>query len=171
MAQILPPVDAVTIGVGLTGSMAALELAQAGLKVVGLERGAPRDTVPDFQSPAIHDELRYSIRKAFMQDNAKVAVTFRNNSDQTALPIRRWESFLPGQGLGGAFVHLNGQSFRAQVGDFILRSPILQRYGQKFLDACGPELTIQDWGVTYDEVEPYFDRFEYLCGVSGKAGN
>src|ERR1700732_4079061 len=77
-------------------------MMQSGLKVVGLERGAERETVPDFQSPAIHDELRYSIRKAFMQDNAKVAVSFRNTSDQTALPIRRWESFLPGQGLGGS---------------------------------------------------------------------
>jgi choline dehydrogenase-like flavoprotein len=100
MAQILPPVDVVTIGVGLTGSLAALELAEAGLKVVGLERGIARDTVPDFQSPAIHDELRFSIRKAMMQDNVKVAVTFRNTSDQTALPIRRWESFLPGTGPG-----------------------------------------------------------------------
>jgi len=171
MAQRLKPVDVVTIGVGLTGSLAALELAETGLKVVGLERGAPRYTVPDFQSPAIHDELRFSIRKAMMQDNVKVAVSFRNNSDQTALPIRRWESFLPGQGLGGSFVHWNGQSFRFQVADFIYRTHILERYGQKFLDACGPELTIQDWDVTYDELEPHYDRFEYLCGVSGKAGN
>jgi len=171
MAQRLKPVDVVTIGVGLTGSLAALELAKAGLKVVGLERGAPRYTVPDFQSPAIHDELRFSIRKAMMQDNTKVAVTFRNSSDETALPIRRWGSFLPGQGLGGSFVHWNGQSYRAQVVDFIYKTHILQRYGKKFLEACGPELTIQDWGVTYEELEPYFDRFEYLLGVSGKAGN
>lgn len=171
MAQRLKPVDVVTIGVGLTGSLAALELAKAGLKVVGLERGAPRFTVPDFQSPAIHDELRFSIRKAMMQDNVKVPVTFRNNSDETALPIRRWESFLPGQGLGGAFVHWNGQSFRFQVADFIYKTHIEQRYGKKFLNACGPELTIQDWGVTYDELESHFDRFEYLLGVCGKAGN
>jgi gluconate 2-dehydrogenase alpha chain len=171
MATRLKPVDAVTIGVGLTGSLAALELVGAGLTVVGLERGAARDTVPDFQSPAIHDELRYSIRKAMMQDNAKVAVTFRNDSDERALPIRRWESFLPGQGLGGSFVHWNGQSFRFQVADFIYRTHHLERYGKKFLDACGPELTIQDWGVTYEELEPHFDRFEYLLGVSGKAGN
>ena len=32
-------------------------------------------------------------------------------------------------------------------------------------------MTIQDWGVTYDELEPYYDRFEYLCGISGQAGN
>src|SRR6266446_6581507 len=146
-------------------------MVQSGLKVVGFERGAERDTVPDFQSPAIHDELRYSIRKANMQDNVKVAVTFRNTSNETALPIRRWESFLPGQGLGGSFVHWNGQSFRAQAADFIYRTHHLERYGQKFLDACGPDLTIQDWGVTYDELEAHYDRFEYLIGVSGAAGN
>ena len=33
------------------------------------------------------------------------------------------------------------------------------------------ELQLEDWGVTYDELEPHFDRFEYLCGISGKAGN
>jgi gluconate 2-dehydrogenase alpha chain len=59
MAQRLPAVDAITIGVGLTGSLAAYEMVQSGLKVVGLERGAARDTVPNFQSPAIHDELRF----------------------------------------------------------------------------------------------------------------
>ena len=171
MATRLKPVDAVTIGVGLTGCMAALELADMGLKVVGIERGAGRETVPDFQSPPIHDELRFAIRKALMQDNVKEAVTFRNSSDQTALPIRRWESFLPGQGLGGSFVHWNGQSFRAQVADFTYRSSMIQRYGKNFLDACGPELTIQDWGVTYDKLEPHYDRFEYLIGVGGKAGN
>jgi gluconate 2-dehydrogenase alpha chain len=171
MATRLKAVDVVTIGVGLTGSLAGLELAETGLKVVGLERGGGRDTVPDFQSPAIHDELRFSIRKGMMQDNTKVAVTFRNSSDQTALPLRRWEGFLPGQGLGGSFVHWNGQSFRFQVADFIYRTHIRERYGQKFLDACGPELAIRDWGVTYDELEAHYDRFEYLCGVSGKAGN
>jgi gluconate 2-dehydrogenase alpha chain len=171
MAERLKPVDVVTIGVGLTGSLAALELVREGLRVVGIERGAMRETVPDFQSPAIHDELRFAVRKGLMQDNVKEAVTFRNSSDQTALPIRRWASFLPGTGLGGSFVHWNGQSFRFQVADFIYRTHIEQRYGKKFLDACGPELTIRDWGVTYDELEPYYDRFEYLLGVSGKAGN
>src|SRR5208282_697139 len=171
MAERLKPVDVVTIGVGLTGSLAALELVRAGLRVVGIERGATRETVPDFQSPAIHDELRFSVRKVLMQNNVKEAVTFRNSSDQTALPIRRWASFLPGTGLGGSFVHWNGQSFRFQVADFIYRTHILERYGKNFLEACGSELTIQDWGVTYEEPEPYFDKFEYLLGVCGQAGN
>jgi gluconate 2-dehydrogenase alpha chain len=168
MATRLQEVDAVLLGVGLVGTLLGRELTRAGLKVVGLERGEPRFTVPDFQSPQIHDELRFSVRKALMQDNTKEAMTFRNNSSQTALPIRRWGSFLPGSGLGGAAVHWNGQSFRYMDHDFRMRSITLERYGKNFIP---PELTIQDWGVTAADLEPYLDRFEYLLGVSGKAGN
>ena len=32
-------------------------------------------------------------------------------------------------------------------------------------------MQLQDWGVSYNELEPYYDTFEYLCEVSGKAGN
>ncbi|RJG04694.1 GMC family oxidoreductase [Noviherbaspirillum cavernae] len=168
MATRLPEVDAVLVGVGLVGAMLGRELTRAGLRVVGLERGEPRFTVPDFQGPQIHDELRYSVRKAMMQDNTREAVTFRNNSRQVALPIRRWESFLPGTGLGGAAVHWNGQTYRFQESDFKMRSHTVERYGKNFL---ADEVTIQDWGVTAAELEPYFDRFEYLLGISGKAGN
>src|SRR5436305_4373240 len=162
----LPEVDAVLIGVGLVGTMLGRELTRAGLKVVGLERGEPRNTVPDFQGPQMHDELRYSIRKALMQDNAKEAVTFRNTASETALPIRRWGSFLPGTGVGGAAVHWNGQTYRFQDSDFRLRAHTTERYGRNFLPE---ELTVQDWGVTAADLEPYYDRFEYLLGTSGKA--
>ena len=37
--------------------------------------------------------------------------------------------------------------------------------------AITDDMTIQDWGVTYEDMEPHYDRFEYLCGTSGKAGN
>jgi gluconate 2-dehydrogenase alpha chain len=168
MTQRLKEVDVVVLGVGFVGSIVAKELAATGLKVVGLERGDFHDTVPDFQGPYIHDELRFAVRKALMQDNTREAMTMRNSRDQTALPMRRWESFLPGTGLGGAGVHWNGQTYRFQEQDFILRSHIEQRYGKSFAD---PELTIQDWGVTYAELEPHYDRFEYLLGTSGKAGN
>jgi gluconate 2-dehydrogenase alpha chain len=168
MTQRLREVDVVVIGVGMVGSIVSKELAAAGYKVVGLERGDARFTVPQFQSPAIHDELRFDIRKALMQDNTREAVTFRNQSSETALPIRRWESFLPGTGLGGSMVHWNGQTYRFQANDFELATRTRERYGSRFLD---PDVTIQDWGVTYDDLEPHYDRFEYLLGTSGKAGN
>ena len=49
-----------------------------------------------------------------------------------------------------------------------LRTHLTKRYGARFLPA---DMTIQDWGVTYEELEPHYDRFEYLCGTSGTAGN
>jgi gluconate 2-dehydrogenase alpha chain len=164
----LPSTDVVLLGVGLVGSILGRELTKAGIKVVGLERGEPRFTVPDFQGPQMHDELRYSLRKALMQDNTREAVTFRNHVGETALPIRRWESFLPGTGLGGAAVHWNGQTYRFQDTDFQMRSRTIERYGKNFI---GPDLFVQDWGVRAADLEPHFDRFEYLMGTSGKAGN
>jgi gluconate 2-dehydrogenase alpha chain len=166
--QRLKEVDVVVIGIGMVGSIVAKELAAAGYKVVGLERGQTRSTVPEFQSPAMHDELRFAVRKAMMQDNTREPVTFRNQSSQVALPLRRWEGFLPGTGLGGSMAHWNGQTYRFQASDFQLASRTRESYGKNFLDA---DLTIQDWGVTYDDLEPHYDRFEYLLGTSGKAGN
>jgi gluconate 2-dehydrogenase alpha chain len=168
MATRLIEADAVLIGVGLVGTMLGRELTRAGLKVVGLERGQPQFTVPDFQGPQMHDELRYSVRKGLMQDNTRETVTFRNQASQVALPIRRWESFLPGTGLGGAAVHWNGQTFRFQDSDFRMRSVIDERYGKNFVDQ---DTIFQDWGVGGPELEPYYDRFEYLLGTSGQAGN
>jgi gluconate 2-dehydrogenase alpha chain len=82
--------------------------------------------------------------------------------------MRRLGSFLPGVGVGGAGIHWNGQTFRFLPSDFAMRSQAIERYGKQ---AIPQDMTIQDWGVSYDELEPYFDRFEYLCGISGKAGN
>ena len=87
---------------------------------------------------------------------------------QTALPIRSFVSFLPGNGVGGAGVHWNGQTWRFLPTDFRVRSHLEERYGK---DALPADMTIQDWPVSYDELEPYYDRFEKLCGTSGKAGN
>ena len=163
----LPETDVVLLGVGLVGTILGRELTRAGLNVVGLERGEPRATVPDFQGPQMHDELRYSVRKALMQDNTRETITFRNNSAQRALPLRRWQGFLPGTGLGGSAVHWNGQTYRFQDSDFQMATRTRQRYGEQFMQG----LQIQDWGVTAQELEPHYDRFEYLLGVCGKAGN
>ena len=58
----LPEVDAVMVGMGWTGSIMALELAKAGLEVVGLERGPDIDQAERFSMPYIRDELRFSHR-------------------------------------------------------------------------------------------------------------
>jgi gluconate 2-dehydrogenase alpha chain len=168
MARKLPSADVVLVGFGWTGAILGQELTDAGLQVVALERGSWRDTPTDFAVTFAQDELRYYWRQALFQQPAHETLTFRNNGSETALPMRRLGSFLPGTGVGGAGIHWNGMTFRFLPSDFIAKSHNTERYGA---DAIPADMTIQDWGVTYDELEPYYDKFEYLCGIAGKAGN
>jgi len=164
----LPRKDAVIIGLGWTGAIMGHELCQAGLQVVALERGPWRDTASDFNIGTAPDELRYGVRGELFVRPAQDTVTARNTPDQVALPIRNWGSFLPGNGVGGAGVHWNGHTWRFLPSDFNILSHYRERYGEGIL----PENhSIQDWGISYDELEPYYDKFEYLAGISGQAGN
>lgn len=49
-----------------------------------------------------------------------------------------------------------------------MRSETVSRYGRR---AIPSNSTLVDWPFDYDDLEPYYDRVEYMLGVSGKAGN
>ena len=164
----LKETDAVVVGVGWTGSIMARELTKAGLNVVGLERGAKRMPRENFTLPSVRDDLKYAVRQELFQDAQLETVSLRHSPSETALPIRRLGSFLPGTDLGGAGAHWNGMTWRWLPTDHKLRSHLTERYGKNAIPA---EMTIEDLPVSYDELEPYYDKFEKLCGVSGKAGN
>lgn len=163
MSKKLPKVPVVIVGMGWAGGIIASELTKAGVKVVGLERGKGRSTSDYYMA---HDELRYALRYEMMQDLSKETVTFRNNEKMRALPMRTYGSFLLGDGLGGAGSHWNGQYGRFLPYDFEIRSKTIERYGEKKIPKG---MTIQDWGITYDELEPYFDKYEKMAGISGEA--
>lgn len=73
------PVDVVIVGFGWTGAIMGMEMTDAGLSVVALERGEKRDTYPDFAYPRIADELTYGIRLKLFQEASKETVTVRHN--------------------------------------------------------------------------------------------
>jgi gluconate 2-dehydrogenase alpha chain len=168
MPQKLPKKDVVIIGLGWTGSIMAHELTDEGLDVIAIERGPWRDAPTEFPPSYDQDELRYRIRHELFLRPQQTTFTFRNKMNQTALPIRDWGSFMPPNGVGGGGVHWNAETFRFLPTDFVLKTHLTQRYGASFLPE---DMTIQDWGVTYDDLEPHYDAFEYLCGTSGLAGN
>ena len=165
MVTTLDKVDVLTVGVGWTGGIIAAEATKAGLTVMGLERGKKRGT-EDYQH--VHDELKYAVRYELMQDVAKETITFRNNKDQKALPMRQQGSFLLGDNLGGAGTHWNGQTWRFLPYDFEIKSMTEERYGKEKLQE-DDGYTFEDWGITYDELEPYFNAFEKTAGISGEA--
>jgi gluconate 2-dehydrogenase alpha chain len=168
MAKKLPPRDAVIIGLGWTGSILAHELCDAGLSVTAIERGPWRDPAAEFTPAIAQDELRFRIRHDLFLRPSQTSLTFRNNDNQTALPVRTWGAFMLGNGAGGGGLHWNAETFRFLPSDFVVKSHLTRRYGARFLPE---DMTIQDWGITFDDLEPHYDKFEYLCGTSGTAGN
>jgi len=168
VANIRPKADAVIVGLGWCGSLMAEELTRAGLNVVALERGPWRDAATDFPPAVDADELRWDARRSMILPPAIEALTFRNTSSERALPAREWNTFDFGYNVGGAGTHWAGMAWRFTPFDFQPATHVKARYGQQQL-ADG--LIVQDWGVTYADLEPYYDRFEKIAGISGKAGN
>ncbi len=163
----LREVEAVIVGMGWAGAIMAAELTRAGISVVGLERGPTRDPESD-EYTRKHDELRFRVRHALMQDVTRESWTFRHDLRETALPFRYLGAFLPGTGVGGSALHYGGTTARFAPWEFEAKTQTLSRYGAAALpDGC----TLQDWGMTFGELEPFYDRFEYMAGVAGTAGN
>jgi gluconate 2-dehydrogenase alpha chain len=167
MMQERAKADVVICGLGWAGSVMAEELTRAGLNVVAIERGAWRDTSTDFPPAVDPDELKWHTRRSMLQPMSVETTTFRNRHDQQAAPVRNWSAYQFGWNVGGAGTHWAGMAWRFSPWDFEVASRTHERYGA----AKAEGLQLQDWGVTYDEMSPLYDRFERIAGISGIAGN
>lgn len=159
----LPKTDVVVIGLGAAGGIAVLPLSRAGLKIVGLEAGGwfqPEDHLPD--------EIRNNVRHwphAVQKANQEIP-TARVGRNGPALPRPAYHPMM--NGVGGTSLHYWGQSWRLTEWDFKLRSESVRRYGASSIPAGS---TVEDWPLTYQQLESYYDKVEYTIGVAGKAGN
>jgi len=162
----LPAVDAVIVGGGWAGLLMAKELGtRTSLSIVILERGPSREAS---EYSAEMDELDFAIRLRMMQDLSQETVTLRHDTSKRAVPIRQHGAFLPGAGVGGSGEHWNAQVPRFLPDCFELLSKTTTKYGAAAL----PEgHAVCDWGITYDELEPFYARVDKLFGSSGQAGN
>ena len=113
--------DVVIVGMGAAGGVLAAELGNAGMKVIGLERG-PRLKTADFQL----DELRYFQRQELRPDIKRQPVTWRPNANARAAPLPVQNN---GNQAGGGTVHYGAVSWRLHEDDFRARSHTLARYG------------------------------------------
>ena len=164
----LPHRSVVVVGAGVAGGLVARQLALRQIDTVVLERGGDHQGGAEARLPTQRDELRWAVQAGLMQDAATETYTFRRTRTEVARPMRRLTAFLPGTGVGGAGSHWNGQTWRWADYNMALRSRLEQRYGRGAIPA---DMPLQDWGVSYAELEPYHDLFEKLFGISGLAGN
>ncbi|MEJ5175949.1 GMC family oxidoreductase [Erwinia sp. MYb416] len=160
-------VDVVVVGLGWAGSLMSIELAMAGLKVRALERGADRG-YEEFAYPKPADEYAYAVRNKVMATPAEAAVTVRYNMSQTALPTRKWGAFCPGNGVGGSGLHWTAVLIRPTPTDLKLKTYADQAYGPGVLQ---DDMRIMDFPFSWEEIEPYYEKFEMICGQSGLTGN
>src|SRR5581483_4985136 len=155
--------DVCLVGVGAVGGILAKELASAGLKVVGFERGpAPRHA--DY---APRDSIRFIARTDRLDWVRHEPTTTRSRASATA-EIRYRTS--PLNVLGGALLHWTGQVSRYMPGDFKVYTNEIVNGGA---ERAGADLTgydVVDWPIGYDDLEPYYEKFEWEFGVSGRAG-
>src|SRR5881409_3847408 len=133
MAINLKKTNAVIIGVGAAGGVAALPLAQAGIEVIALEAGGwviPRDMAPD--------ELRYTRGwPAKLQKVNDEIPTHRATASSPMTP--RPERHAMMNAVGGTSVHYWGQSWRLNPWDFRVVSETKRRYAASRLRLHGTD--------------------------------
>lgn len=162
MSNPLPKVDVLIVGTGAAGGIASYVLAEAGVKVVALEAG-PYLTLTDIMKH--YDDQASGWDSAFKY--AKELPTWRPDAKSpTAAPPVTLDQMA--NMVGGTTNHYGTQSWRFRADDFHARASSIEKYGES---ALPDGTTIADWPLTYDELEPYYDKVEYMIGVAGQAGN
>jgi choline dehydrogenase-like flavoprotein len=150
-------VNAVVIGAGAAGGIVAKELSTAGLSVVLLERGKWY-TPADCRKDDLRNQRTTFLGNAFGPEdegNPRVWVD-KNGAAHTVLPS---EGAYQNNAacVGGGTLSYGAQAWRYMPQDFKMRST----YG-----APGGS-SLEDWPITYDDLEPFYEKAEYEIGVSG----
>jgi choline dehydrogenase-like flavoprotein len=150
-------VNAVVVGAGAAGGIVAKELACAGLSVVLLERGRWY-TANDCRKDDLRNQRVTVLGNAFGPDdegNPRVWVNAAGVA-QTVLPSEG--SYQNNAAcVGGGTLSYGAQAWRFLPQDFRMKST----YGAP----AGSSL--EDWPISYDDLEPFYDQAEHEIGVSG----
>jgi choline dehydrogenase-like flavoprotein len=154
----LKHVNAVVIGSGAAGGVVAKELAEAGLDVVVLERG--RWVTPDEERK---DDLRNQrttvLGIPYGPDEEKEPRVFVDAKGHA-------EVVWPADGaynanaacVGGGTLSYGAMAWRYMAQDFRMKSIYGAPAGS----------TLEDWPITYDDLEPFYEKAEWEIGVSGE---
>ena len=164
MAINLKPADVVVVGLGAAGGVAVLPLAKAGLRVVGIEAGTWMDPRKQYHADEIFNNVRGGVTS--VQKANREIPTVRETAQS---PTRNRGAIHPMMNaIGGTSIHYWASAWRLKPWDFRTKSETVKRYGAGALPKGS---TLEDWPISYDDLEPYYDVIEHQVGVSGKAGN
>lgn len=142
-------VDALIIGAGPTGAVAAKRFLEAGMRVVVLEQG----DWPDYsKARAGHADFELTAGRDWAANpNRRQAA-----SDYPISDVDSDISAVLYNAVGGSSVIFAAHWQRNMPSDFRVRS----------LDGVA-----DDWPLTYEDLEPYYEQVETDFGISGLAGD
>jgi choline dehydrogenase-like flavoprotein len=138
--------DVCVVGAGLSGSIVAGGLARLGHEVVVLEAG------PDHHGAFAGDEVAHVVDRRLLHDEPEVFV-LEGGAPRVGTFLAR------NVGVGGPFVW-SGFAYRFHRSDFRVATESGVPDGS----------SVADWPLTYDELEPWYDRAEALLAVGGVSG-
>jgi choline dehydrogenase-like flavoprotein len=157
--------DAIVIGSGPGGGVAAQTLSRAGHSVLVVERASP------LSNAQLRGDHLHGKRNAVYRSVAGPGPGHPRVAAQDGAEGRRHERVVDGDGdawgyglnayaFGGGTRLWQGMAWRFFPEDFAMASV----YGN-------PEgATLADWPVDYDEMEPFYTRAEWELGVAGEEG-
>lgn len=159
--------DAIVVGTGISGGIAAKELTEKGLKTLVLERGPmvkhpdyPTATKDPWQLPYADRPTQEDLSKQAVQNRTGYTVKpsskhwFVNDLENpyTEAPGKRMD-WMRGYHVGGRSIMWGRQSYRWSEMDF---------------EANAKDGIAVDWPIRYKDIAPWYDYIESYIGVSGQ---
>jgi len=149
--------NAVVIGAGAAGSIVAKELATAGLSVILLERGRWY-TAADCRKDDLRNQRTTVLGNAFGPEDAGNPRVWVDPKGTAHIAMPSDGSYQNNAAcVGGGTLSYGAQAWRYMPQDFRMRST----YGV-------PEgSSLEDWPISYEDLEQFYEKAEYEIGVSG----
>jgi choline dehydrogenase-like flavoprotein len=161
--------DAIVVGSGMTGGIAAKELTEKGLHVLMIERGREVKHIEDYDTATkapweiehrdfitVHSAEERWANRRFGTLASDATVEFMTNDQQNPYEEKRPFDWIRAYHTGGKSMHWGRQTYRWNAPDFEANAK----------DGYGV-----DWPIRYEDLVPWYTRMEKFVGISGKAEN
>jgi choline dehydrogenase-like flavoprotein len=158
--------DAVIVGSGASGGWVAKELCEQGMTVLLLEAGPPRVPTRDFTEHIWPYQVKFrgfSNQQALLENQPVQRLCFacdelshqffvNDHENPYTFPRDKPFMWIRGRQVGGKTFCWGRESYR--YSDYEFKAASRDGYGE-------------DWPISYQDLEPYYDKVESYIGVSG----